>query len=63
MAKLDLTMLRSFVMVWGGGVHRPMPVCQEPLCIQVWWDLGEPEADMTGSGGSGFKCPSYLEAA
>lgn len=31
-----------------------MPVWQEPLCMQVWWELGQQEADMTGSGGSKF---------
>lgn len=44
------------------GAHRPMPAWQEPLCMQVWWELGGQEADMTGSGGSGFKCLSYLAA-
>lgn len=44
------------------GTHGPMLVWQEPLCMQVWWELGGQEADMTGSGGSGFECLSYLEA-
>lgn len=36
------------------GAHRPMPVWQEPLCMQVWWELGQQGADMAGFGGSGF---------
>lgn len=54
MAKSELTLQRSFVIVAAGcrgGGRRPMRVWQEPLCIRVWRELGQQEADMTGSGG------------